>query len=335
MEFTGERVIPGQGDVDVFNEHRARYLFARRFSGNKKVLDAACGTGYGSALLGENAREVIGVDIASEAVEYARGHYASAHVHFGQADGLTLPFASGQFDFVVAFEIIEHLEKPEEFLKELRRVLNPNGLLLLSTPNRLYYTEDRGAVNPFHRREFSCAEFEEILKSIFPHHAILFENHMAGLLISGPDAAPDFAAPRPGSVLQEDRAAGQAKDSQREAHYFVALCSQQPLEPIQPLLYFPSTGNVLREREIHIHLLTEQLSEIKIDLEKRTRWAQELDQQLSEKGAFIRQLQADYEQKIQWALGLQQELEQARAALQKLHQEFEERTAWACAWTPN
>ena len=329
MEFTGERVIPGQGDVDVFNEHRARYLFARRFSGGKKVLDAACGTGYGSALLGENAREVFGVDISSEAVEYARGHYESGNVHFGQADALTLPFASGQFDFVVAFEIIEHLEHPEEFLKELRRVLAPNGLLLLSTPNRLYYTEDRGVVNPFHHREFSCPELGEILKPIFPYHSMLFENHMAGLLISGPDAALDFAAPRPGSVLQEDRAAGQAKDSQREAHYFVALCSQRPLEPIQPLLYFPSTGNVLREREIHIRLLMQQLSETKIELEKRTQWARNLDQQLSEKDAYIRQLQADYEQKIQWALGLQQELEQARAALQKLQQEFEERTAWA------
>ncbi|MBI1956510.1 MAG: methyltransferase domain-containing protein, partial [Acidobacteria bacterium] len=314
MEYTGERVIPGQSDEDTFNEHRARYLFARRFSGGKKVLDAACGAGYGSALLGANAREVCGVDISSEAVEYARGHYASAHVHFGQADCLALPFTSGRFDFVVAFEIIEHLEHPEEFLKELRRVLSPDGLLLLSTPNRLYYTEDRGEVNPFHRREFSYSELEGILKPVFSHHSLLFENHMAALLISGSNAAPDFAAPAPGSILQEDRAAGQTKDSEREAHYFVALCSEQPLEPIQPLLYFPSTGNVLRERENHIRLLMEQLKK--------------LDQQLSEKDAYIRQLQADYEQKIQWALGLQQELEQARAALQKLQQEFEERTAW-------
>ncbi|MBI3894519.1 MAG: methyltransferase domain-containing protein [Acidobacteria bacterium] len=333
MEFTGERVIPGQGDVDVFNEHRARYLFARRFSNGKKVLDAACGTGYGSALLAENAAEVFGMDISSEAVGYARSHYESNNLHFGQADCLTFPFSSGQFDCVVAFEIIEHLERPEEFLKELCRVLTPDGLLLLSTPNRLYYTQDRGEVNPFHCREFSYSEFEEILKPIFPYHSVLFENHIAGLLVSGPDAAPDFAAPVPGSILRENGAADRTKDAKREAHYFIALCSARPLEPIQSLLYFPSTGNVLREREMHIRVLTQQLSvyipQLQDEIEKKVQWAKELDQQLSEQGAYIRQLQVDHEEKIQWALRLEQELEQTRAALQKLQQEFEERTAWA------
>ncbi|MBI4460430.1 MAG: methyltransferase domain-containing protein [Acidobacteria bacterium] len=329
MEFTGERVIPGTGDVDLFNEHRARYLFARRFAAGKTVLDAACGTGYGSALLGEAARRVFGVDISREAVEYARPHYPSSHLHFSQADCLALPFPPGQFDLVVAFEIIEHLEHPEEFLKELNRVLDSKGLLVLSTPNRLYYTDDRQEVNPFHRREFSYAEFEEILKSVFPCKSILFENHIAGLLISGPDAVADLAAPSPGSVVQEGRADGPAKDPRREAHFFVAVCSQHPVEPIQALLYFPSAGNVLREREMHLRLLMEQESQHQQALEESTRWAKELDRQLSEKGEYITELQADYDQKIQWALSLEQELERARSALQKLQQEFEERTAWA------
>ena len=350
MKFTGERVIPGEGDADLLNEHRARYLFAQRYSLGKSALDVACGAGYGSALLGEKAAAVFGVDLSAEAVRHARRHYGSPKVHFAQSGCLTLPFPSGQFDLVVAFEIIEHLEDPEAFLAELHRVLHPTGLLVLSTPNRLYYTEERGAVNPFHVREFSFAELEETLKPLFSHRAILFENHVAGLMVSGPDAEANFQKPSAGSILQaeeeKDSVTGskeRKQEREKAAHFFVALCSNRPLEPALPLLYWPSTGNVLREREIHIRSLTDHLAlaraqvtkaqkrerELEQQLEERTRWARELDRQLSEKAEYIRQLQADHENKVQWALGLQQEMEQARAALQKREQEFEERTQWA------
>ena len=345
MEFTGERVIPGQGDVDLFNEHRARYLFARNFSSGKMVLDAACGVGYGSALLAENARLVFGVDLAREAIEYARQSFGSPKVHFAQSDCLVLPFRSGQFELVVAFEIIEHLDA-EPFLAELRRVLHPSGLLILSTPNRLYYTEDRGEINPFHRREFSYPEFEEILQPLFPYRAILFENHVAGLMVSGPDAEPNFTAPSAGRVLQEEKTTPNVEEKRRAAHYFVALCSAQPQElrePIPPLLYLPSTGNVLREREIHIHRLMDQLARLmdqttkdraEIErlnrhLEERTIWARELSQKLSEKEAYVLQLQQDYDSKVQWALGLEQDLEQARAALQALQADYDNKVQWA------
>jgi len=352
VEFTGERVIPGEGDVDLFNEHRARYLFAQRFSSGRQVLDAACGTGYGSALLGENAKAVFGVDISWEAVEYARRHYRSANVLFSQSDCLALPFASGQFDLVVAFEIIEHMEEPEGFLGELRRVLDPSGILILSTPNRLYYTEERGVTNPFHHREFAYPEFEEILQPLFPYRAILFENHVPGLLVSGPDAKPNFSsraadtAPEAPTV-QDEMPVACASDQEKTAHFFIALCSRRPLEPVTPLLYLPSAGNVLREREVHIRRLTEYLAEantetekaraqmdeqrvrLEAELEERTRWARELDRQLAEKSADLLQLQADYDSKVQWALGLEQELEQARAALQKLQADYDDKVHWA------
>ncbi len=356
MKFTGERVIPEEGDADLLNEHRARYLFAQRFSAGKTVLDVACGAGYGAALLGEKAAAVFGVDLSAEAASHARRHYGSPKVHFAQSNCLTLPFPSGQFHLVTAFEIIEHLEDPEAFLSELQRVLHPAGLLVLSTPNRLYYTEERDEVNPFHVREFSFAELEETLKPLFPHRAILFENHVAGLMVSGPDAEANFQEHSADSILQaeEEAEAEEEKDSvagskerkekrEKAAHFFVALCSSRPLDPTRPLLYLPSTGNVLREREIHIHLLQEHLAQARTQvgeaqqqaqkleqlLEERTQWARELDRQLSVKADYIVQLQADHHSKVQWALSLQQEVEQARAALQKLQQEFEERTAWA------
>lgn len=329
VEFTGERVIPGQGDVDLLNEHRARYWFARRFASGKTVLDAACGTGYGSALLAETAQAVAGVDIARDAVEYAREHFGSPKVRFAQADCLTLPFPDGRFDLVAAFEIIEHLDNPEAFLAELRRVLDPAGLLILSTPNRLYYTDDRQEVNPFHVREFSYPEFEEILRPLFPHRAILFENHVAGLAVSGPEAKPNFAASSAGRIFQEDAAVPNVEEERRGAHFFIAVCSAHILPSLEPLLYLPSTGNVLREREIYIRSLLDQSRSLQQLFEERTRWAKELEQRLSEKDAYVLELQADYDRKIEWARNLEQDLEKSRGALQSLQEDYDRKIEWA------
>jgi SAM-dependent methyltransferase len=322
--------------VDLFNEHRARYWFARRYASGKNVLDAACGAGYGSALLAETAQSVIGVDIAHDAVEYARRHFQSPRIQYAQADCLALPFRSGGFELIVAFEIIEHLENPEAFLAELCRVLHPAGLLILSTPNRLYYTDDRGEINPFHRREFSYPEFEEILQPLFAHRAILFENHVAGLAVTAPGVKPDFAASPGGRIFQEQTSATSVESERRGAHFFVALCSAEPLGSIEPLLYLPSLGNILRERETHIRLLQEGFERDRAELEnlgnllaERTRWAEQLNQQLAEKDSYVLQLQADYNAKIEWAQSLERELEKARADLDRLQREFEERTAWA------
>ena len=330
MKFTGEQVVPGEVDPDLFNEHRARYLFAQQFSSGKKVLDAACGTGYGSALLGEKATVVFGVDISSDAILYARQHYRGTNLHFGRCDCLALAFPSGWFDVVVAFEIIEHLENPEAFVAELRRVLPPAGVLLLSTPNRLYYTEERGEVNPFHQHEFSYSELQQLLSSLFPHCAILFENHVPCLLISDGNAPRLAAGSFAGAVVAEQpTGTASPPENAQAAHYFVALCSNRPLEPTSPLLLLPSTGNVLREREVHIRRLTDYLAEVRHDLETSERLRSDAEQREKELSRLREEHNQLLEERTQWALSLQEDLERARSALQKLHQELEERTAWA------
>ena len=124
-EFTGERLIPGQVDVDLLNEHMARYAFAARLARGKRVLDAGCGAGYGSAELAPAALSVIGIDVAPEAVEFARANYQLPNLEFELGSCTALPHAEGAFDLVVAFEVIEHLENWREFLLEVRRVLAP------------------------------------------------------------------------------------------------------------------------------------------------------------------------------------------------------------------
>src|ERR1700733_2545379 len=125
MEFTGERVIPGQVDTDLLNEHLARYAFAARLARGKRVLDTGCGVGYGSAELAKSAVSVVGVDTAAEATANAREHYRLPNLHFEQASCGGLPHRDASFDLVVAFEVIEHLADWREFLQEVRRVLAP------------------------------------------------------------------------------------------------------------------------------------------------------------------------------------------------------------------
>src|ERR1035438_10067223 len=115
-EFTGERLIPGEVDVDLLNEHVARYTFASRLARGKRVLDGGCGAGYGSAELDRTALTVVGADLAPEAVEFARAHYQSPNLSFEQASCVSLPYDASSFDLVVAFEVIEHLQDWRAFL---------------------------------------------------------------------------------------------------------------------------------------------------------------------------------------------------------------------------
>ena len=164
LEFTGERMVPEKAGSTTFWEHVYRYRFATRFVRHKRVLDIACGEGYGSAaLLQAGAASVIGVDISEETCLHARYKYG---VHALPGDALDIPLSDRSVDVVVSFETIEHVEKPEAFLDECIRVLVPGGQLILSTPNRDVYSEG-GKHNPFHFEELNEAEFISLLTRRF------------------------------------------------------------------------------------------------------------------------------------------------------------------------
>lgn len=122
--------------------HLERYRFAAQHARGAAVLDAACGTGYGAAILGEEASSVEGVDLSREAVEYARREYGSESVRFRQAPAELMPFPDDSFDLVVSFETLEHSLCPRSVLREFARVLKPNGAVLLSVPNKWGLTYD-------------------------------------------------------------------------------------------------------------------------------------------------------------------------------------------------
>ncbi len=167
MEFTGERLVLGQVDVELEIEHLNRYYFAKQFVQEKAVLDAACGTGYGTAILAQKASDVTGIDISKEAIEYARKTYSDENIRFVEGSVTELPFDRNSFDTVISFETIEHIGEAEQkaFLKEIKRVLKENGVLVISSPNRSVYNQ-RGE-NHFHVKELDYEEFDILLKSKF------------------------------------------------------------------------------------------------------------------------------------------------------------------------
>jgi ubiquinone/menaquinone biosynthesis C-methylase UbiE len=153
LEFTGERFTP-ECVRQIWYEHWPRYVFARAVAPGRRVLDAACGEGYGSAMLAAAAVSVLGVDIADPAVAHARQRYAHhANLRFEQGDCTALTCADAQFDMIVSFETLEHVAAQEALIAGFARALAPDGLLIVSSPDKRTYSEKSGFRNEFHVRE--------------------------------------------------------------------------------------------------------------------------------------------------------------------------------------
>jgi len=161
MDFTGERYIPTEGG-EIRHEHFHRYAWIAPLVAGKSVLDVASGAGYGSALLARTAASVVGVDISVEAVEHASAAYSQANLSFMEGSAARLPLADGTFDVVVSFETIEHLLEQEQMLGEIKRVLRPEGVLVISSPNKEVYSELSGLHNEFHVKELQWSELDAL-----------------------------------------------------------------------------------------------------------------------------------------------------------------------------
>ena len=170
MILTGERMILNRMRKETEIEHLCRYQYAKQFVAGKKVLDAACGSGYGTKILAEDAGEVVGMDISSEAIAYARNEYMQSNTRYVVGSVEKLPFEDQVFDVIVSFETIEHVNETIQnaFLNEIKRVLKEDGILIMSTPNKKKFTDERGGkLSKYHVKEFYVEEFRDFLNKQF------------------------------------------------------------------------------------------------------------------------------------------------------------------------
>jgi GT2 family glycosyltransferase/SAM-dependent methyltransferase/glycosyltransferase involved in cell wall biosynthesis len=170
IEWTGERCVPWSDDLQVVYEHYHRYLFATALASGRRVLDLATGEGYGAALLATQAGEVVAVDIDEASIEHARANYRLGNLTFARADILEPgDLADGSFDVVTCFEALEHVADHDRLLAEVLRLLTPDGVFVVSTPDRAVYSVEQGRENPFHVHELDQDEFVRLLEASFPH----------------------------------------------------------------------------------------------------------------------------------------------------------------------
>lgn len=172
IEDTGERMIPAyhKGQL-VYGEHIVRYEGALPLLKGKTVLDIASGSGYGTNLIGSVAKKVYGVDLDDGAVKYAQVNFGRPNTTFLQGSGTAIPLDDNTVDVLVSFETLEHIDDYRAFMREIKRVLKDNGLLILSTPNDKEFPE--GA--HFHIHEFEEEELNKLVKETFANRKEYFQ----------------------------------------------------------------------------------------------------------------------------------------------------------------
>lgn len=308
MEFTGERFLPTLSG-EIRYEHLHRYAWCRQWIAGKAVLDIACGEGYGSAMLAQDASLVIGVDISAEAVQHARQAYSGIDgLEFCEGNAAAIPLPDNCMDVVVSFETIEHHDKHQEMADEIRRVLKPDGILIISSPNRPVYTEQSGHHNEFHVKELDFSELNDLLRSRF-HQVRYFGQRLAvGSCIM--DISSACAESTVGVLTDTGEGVSAQAPRLGDPVYFIALAGGEDAHfpDTASSVFFSNTEDLyLRHREV-------------------AKWGQATDKELSELRDVYGKLVEEHEQVAKWGQATDKELSELRDAYVNLVKEHEQAT---------
>lgn len=189
MKWTGERYTPGSIDGDITVEHLHRYYFAKKIISNKDlvVVDIASGEGYGTYILSKEAKFAYGIDISEDAINFAKEKYIKNNLEYKLGNCSNIPLQDKSVDVVVSFETIEHHDKHEEMLSEIKRILKDDGILIISSPDKKNYTELSKGENHYHIKELFFEEFKNLLSSRFKHIQFFGQKLTAGSFLGTND----------------------------------------------------------------------------------------------------------------------------------------------------
>jgi SAM-dependent methyltransferase len=264
LKFTGERLVPGLVDESLWYEHIARYVFASQFVQDKTLLDAGCGTGYGANfLVSRGAKNVEAIDISIEGLSYAKKNYSTSNTHYKVMDITALGYKENSFDIVTSFEVIEHITEQEIFISEVARVLKPEGVLIISTPNKGVYRSGL-AHNPYHVRELTLIEFKDLLSRFFENVNILSQNFFWGVELASLEN--DLKSQASSTIDQS------LYPERKQPSYLLAVCSNAS----------SSVENSYRLLTQISDTSAEYLTKLQAEFEDRTEWALKLNNEIEE-----------------------------------------------------
>ena len=309
LSFTGERFLP-ECNGEIWYEHWHRYALARQLSQHCVVLDVACGEGYGSSMVAGIADKVVGVDISADAVRHARQRYADqANLEFVEASCDKLPFPDASFDLAVSFETIEHIETQQEFIAELRRVLRPDGVLILSSPNKRLYSDAHDYHNEFHVRELYRNELEELLSSAFPHISWFGQK----LLFHSTIWPENRECASTEYLIEQDKQVAAVGNPSVEPMYYIVVCSSNAATlptTLNKLSLFSDVGETVyqdyakqtrRVMELDAHLIDRERLIVERDgmLTLRTEQMAQREQMIAERDVILAQRNEQLAQRTQ------------------------------------
>jgi O-antigen biosynthesis protein len=315
LEWTGERYLPWIKDAAIAYEHLHRYVLASRMAAGKRVLDLASGEGYGAHLLASTAQSVVGIEIDASAVEHARQKYNRANLEFLIGSITSVPISEDKsFDVVVCFEAIEHIDAHEALLSEIKRLLNPDGLLLVSTPNKHVYQTSSEEENPFHVHELEFEEFRSLLLRFFKNAGFLGQRIQAVSAV-WPTAGGNHWVEE--SIITRNSSLEMAEfefveNNGREPIYFISVASDAALPTLTGSVLIDASDQLLKDKDHQIHELFNNVGELletKASNEKAIAWK---DSELKEAAGTIN----SHEQAIEWLQGVTSRLEAERTELQ-------------------
>lgn len=240
-QSTGERLLTGY--FDRFSvEHLHRYELVLPVVGGCDVLDIASGEGYGANLLAQAAKNVVGVDIDAGIVAHAERKYPRPNLRFlpGSADAIPLETAS--IDVAVSFETLEHHDRHDEMFDEIKRVLRPSGILVISTPDKLHFSDLTGHRNAYHVKELYFPEFAKLARRYFRNTCFYYQKTVVASVI-----VPQFMSSTM-QLLRGDHERVEEHGCFPDATYNVCAASDGPLPELRTSLF---EGTALLERMEH------------------------------------------------------------------------------------
>ena len=251
---TGERLLTGY--FDRFSvEHIHRYAIAERFAAAKSVLDIACGEGYGSNLMSTAARHVVGVDIDPNVIKHAAEKYTRPNLTFSLGSVDKIPLCDASIDLVVSFETLEHHDKHEEMYREIKRVLRPSGILLISTPDKKHFSDETGHRNAYHVKELYREQFLSLNSRYFSNVAIYSQRFMMGSVVCSPQCTS------PITFFSGDLVGVQFQAELNSPTYHICIASDSTLDQIDHSIFYSQP--LLEKMEEKIFELEEEVEACK------------------------------------------------------------------------